>query len=144
MYTLIENCCQGAYPRQLQPKHRGCHHHIIGLALQAPQAAAAFNARVIPNVAYTGSEVAWVGLTEDFGVAPKASRSRRARSPELHPATTSLQIAKERRSRVSCLRQIHERMRRAGDEYDGGELVVFECLAAVALRGGVTKPSVTR
>ena len=28
-------------------------------------AAAAFNARVIPNVAYTDPEVAWVGLTED-------------------------------------------------------------------------------
>ncbi len=30
-------------------------------------AAAAFNARVIPSVAYTDPEVAWVGLTEDFG-----------------------------------------------------------------------------
>ena len=28
-------------------------------------AAAAFNVRVIPSVAYTGLEVAWVGLTED-------------------------------------------------------------------------------
>jgi dihydrolipoamide dehydrogenase len=28
-------------------------------------AAAAFNARVIPSVAYTDPEVAWVGLTED-------------------------------------------------------------------------------
>ena len=28
-------------------------------------ASAAFNARVIPNVAYTDPEVAWVGLTED-------------------------------------------------------------------------------
>jgi dihydrolipoamide dehydrogenase len=31
----------------------------------AELAAAAFNARVIPNVAYTDPEVAWVGLTED-------------------------------------------------------------------------------
>ena len=44
-------------------------------------AAAAFNARVIPSVAYTDPEVAWVGLTEDFGLVPKASRSRRACSP---------------------------------------------------------------
>ena len=28
-------------------------------------ASAAFNARVIPSVAYTDPEVAWVGLTED-------------------------------------------------------------------------------
>ena len=41
-------------------------------------AAAAFNARVIPSVAYTDPEVAWVGLTEDSGLAHRASRSRRA------------------------------------------------------------------
>jgi pyruvate/2-oxoglutarate dehydrogenase complex dihydrolipoamide dehydrogenase (E3) component len=49
-------------------------------------AAAAFNARVIPSVAYTDPEVAWVGLTEDSGLARKASRSRRACSPGPHPA----------------------------------------------------------
>ena len=32
--------------------------------------AAAFNARVIPSVAYTDPEVAWVGLTEDQAKAP--------------------------------------------------------------------------
>jgi dihydrolipoamide dehydrogenase len=36
----------------------------IGLAC-VRSAAAAFNARVIPSVAYTDPEVAWVGLTED-------------------------------------------------------------------------------
>ncbi len=46
-------------------------------------AAAAFNARVIPSVAYTDPEVAWVGLTEDLGLAPKASRSKKACSPGL-------------------------------------------------------------
>ncbi len=49
-------------------------------------ASAAFNARVIPSVAYTDPEVAWVGLTEDSGLVPKASRSRRACSPGPHPA----------------------------------------------------------
>jgi hypothetical protein len=44
-------------------------------------AAAAFNARVIPSVAYTDPEVAWVGLTEDLGLVRKASRSRRDCSP---------------------------------------------------------------
>ena len=34
----------------------------------------AFNARVIPSVAYTDLEVAWVGLTEDLGLVPRASR----------------------------------------------------------------------
>jgi dihydrolipoamide dehydrogenase len=43
-------------------------------------ASAAFNARVIPSVAYTDPEVAWVGLTEDQAKA-QASRSRRACSP---------------------------------------------------------------
>ncbi len=44
-------------------------------------AAAAFNARVIPSVAYTDPEVAWVGLTEDLGLVRRASRSKRACSP---------------------------------------------------------------
>jgi dihydrolipoamide dehydrogenase len=39
---------------------------IAGELLGKPElAAAAFNARVIPSVAYTDPEVAWVGLTED-------------------------------------------------------------------------------
>jgi dihydrolipoamide dehydrogenase len=40
---------------------------VIAGELQANKelAAAAFNARVIPSVAYTDPEVAWVGLTED-------------------------------------------------------------------------------
>src|SRR5260370_3078634 len=44
-------------------------------------AASAFNARVIPSVAYTDPEVAWVGLTEDQA---KAQRSEE-HTPELHP-----------------------------------------------------------
>jgi dihydrolipoamide dehydrogenase len=42
-----------------------------------PGTRAAFDARVIPSVAYTDPEVAWVGLTEDEAKA-RASRSRRA------------------------------------------------------------------
>jgi pyruvate/2-oxoglutarate dehydrogenase complex dihydrolipoamide dehydrogenase (E3) component len=30
--------------------------------------------RVIPSVAYTDPEVAWVGLTEDSGLVPRVSR----------------------------------------------------------------------
>jgi dihydrolipoamide dehydrogenase len=52
-------------------------------------ASAAFNARVIPSVAYTDPEVAWVGLTEDSGLARRASRSRRACSPGRPPAALS-------------------------------------------------------
>jgi dihydrolipoamide dehydrogenase len=37
-------------------------------------AAAAFNARVIPSVAYTDPEVAWVGLTEDQAKAQGIKR----------------------------------------------------------------------
>jgi len=42
---------------------------VIAGELQGDEelAAAAFNARVIPSVAYTDPEVAWVGLTEDAG-----------------------------------------------------------------------------
>ena len=49
-------------------------------------ASAAFNARVIPSVAYTDPEMAWVGLTEDSGLARRASRSRKACAPGPHPA----------------------------------------------------------
>ena len=37
----------------------------------------AFNARVTPSVAYTDLEVVSVGLTEDSGLAPKTSGSKR-------------------------------------------------------------------
>jgi hypothetical protein len=36
-----------------------------GKKIADDKASAAFNARVIPSVAYTDPEVAWVGLTED-------------------------------------------------------------------------------
>jgi dihydrolipoamide dehydrogenase len=38
---------------------------VIAAELQGQKASAAFDARVIPSVAYTDPEVAWVGLTED-------------------------------------------------------------------------------
>ena len=41
----------------------------------------AFDARVIPSVAYTDPEVAWVGPHGDRGEGRRTSRSRRARSP---------------------------------------------------------------
>ena len=43
------------------PLESRCHAPITAKEL----ASAAFNARVIPSVAYTDPEVAWVGLTED-------------------------------------------------------------------------------
>jgi pyruvate/2-oxoglutarate dehydrogenase complex dihydrolipoamide dehydrogenase (E3) component len=70
-------------------------------------AAAAFNARVIPSVAYTDPEVAWVGLTEDLGLARKASRSRRACSRGPHPAAP-LPMAATKASPNCCL-TIHPR-----------------------------------
>ncbi len=65
-------------------------------------ASPAFNARVIPSVAYTDPEVAWVGLTEDLGLAPKASRSRRACSPGRHQAAP-LPMAATKASPNCCL-----------------------------------------
>ena len=54
------------------PAHKAVHEahvaaEVIAGELQGNKelAAAAFNARVIPSVAYTDPEVAWVGLTED-------------------------------------------------------------------------------
>ena len=50
-------------------------------------AAAAFNARVIPSVAYTDPEVAWVGLTEDQAKAQgHASRKRKTPDAATHRA----------------------------------------------------------
>ena len=51
-------------------------------------AAAAFNARVIPSVAYTDPEVAWVGLTEDSGLVRKAAKSRRVCSRGMRQGAT--------------------------------------------------------
>ena len=72
--------------------HKAVHEAHVAAAVIAGElqgnkelASVAFNARVIPSVAYTDPEVVWVGLTEDFGLAPKASRSRRVYSPGLHP-----------------------------------------------------------
>jgi dihydrolipoamide dehydrogenase len=46
---------------------------IAGDLLGNKVLAAAFNARVIPSVAYTDPEVAWVGLIEDSGLARMAT-----------------------------------------------------------------------
>jgi dihydrolipoamide dehydrogenase len=40
-----------------------------------------FDARVIPSVAYTDPEVAWVGVTEDRGQGARASRSAKGMFP---------------------------------------------------------------
>ena len=57
---------------QPMPAHKAVHEvhvaaEVIAGELQGNKelAASAFNARVIPSVAYTDPEVAWVGLTED-------------------------------------------------------------------------------
>jgi len=70
-------------------------------------ASAAFNARVIPSVAYTDPEVAWVGLTEDSGLARKASRSKKACSPG-QPQAAPLPTAAMRAS-PNCCSTIHPR-----------------------------------
>jgi pyruvate/2-oxoglutarate dehydrogenase complex dihydrolipoamide acyltransferase (E2) component len=82
---------------------------FAGELLQGNQelAAAAFNARVIPSVAYTDPEVTWVGLTVDLGLVPKASRSRRACSPG-PPQAAPLPTGATKAS-PSCCSTIHPR-----------------------------------
>ena len=69
-------------------------------------AAAAFNARVIPSVAYTDPEVAWVGLTEDQAKA-QGIKVKRVCSPGMHPAAP-LPMAATKASPNCCL-TIHPR-----------------------------------
>ena len=64
-------------------------------------AKSAFNARVIPSVAYTDPEVAWVGLTEDQAKAEGIARSRRACSPG-RPAAAPSPTAATRASPSCC------------------------------------------
>ena len=45
--------------------HKAVHEAHVAAEVAAGDTKAAFNARVIPSVAYTDPEVAWVGLTED-------------------------------------------------------------------------------
>jgi len=45
--------------------HKAVHEAHVAAEVASGDAHAAFNARVIPSVAYTDPEVAWVGLTED-------------------------------------------------------------------------------
>jgi dihydrolipoamide dehydrogenase len=45
--------------------HKAVHEAHVAAEVAAGDSHAAFNARVIPSVAYTDPEVAWVGLTED-------------------------------------------------------------------------------
>ena len=49
---------------------------IAGELQGTKELAAAFNARVIPSVAYTDPEVAWVGLTEDQAKAKAHGHSK--------------------------------------------------------------------
>ena len=72
-------------------------------------AAAAFNARVIPSVACTDPEVAWVGLTEETMPRRRASRSRRACSPGPPPAAP-LPMAATKASPSCCLTIRQKRM----------------------------------
>src|SRR5450830_1832059 len=64
-------------------------------------AAAAFNARVIPSVAYTDPEVAWVGLTEDQAKA-QGIRSKKACSRGT-PPVAPLPMAATNASPNCCL-----------------------------------------
>jgi dihydrolipoamide dehydrogenase len=45
--------------------HKAVHEGHVAAEVAAGDTKAAFDARVIPSVAYTDPEVAWVGLTED-------------------------------------------------------------------------------
>ena len=45
--------------------HKAVHEAHVAAEVAAGHSKAAFNARVIPSVAYTDPEVAWVGITED-------------------------------------------------------------------------------
>ena len=64
-------------------------------------AASAFNARVIPSVAYTDPEVAWVGLTEDQAKA-QGIRSKKACSRGT-PQVAPLPMAATNASPNCCL-----------------------------------------
>ena len=75
----------GAIVSQPILAHKAVHQALVAAEVIAGELqgnkeleASTFNARVIPSVAYTGPEVPWVGLTEDLGLVPKASRPRRA------------------------------------------------------------------
>ncbi len=61
--------------------------------------------RVIPSVAYTDPEVAWVGLTEDSGLVRKASRYGGACFPGMLPAAPSPMAATK--ASPSCCLTIH-------------------------------------
>ena len=65
--------------------------------------------RVIPSVAYTDPEVAWVGLTEDSGLVRKASRYGGACFPGMLPAAPS-PMAATKASPSCCLTTRQKRM----------------------------------
>ncbi|UUZ78613.1 hypothetical protein LP414_34210 [Polaromonas sp. P1(28)-13] len=64
-------------------------------------ASAAFNARVIPSVAYTDPEIAWVGLTEDQAKA-QGIKVKRACSRG-RPQAAPLPMAAMKASPSCCL-----------------------------------------
>jgi dihydrolipoamide dehydrogenase len=59
-------------------EHKAVHEAHVAAEVASGDVHAAFEARVIPNVAYTDPEVAWVGMTEDEakakGIAVKKGR----------------------------------------------------------------------
>jgi dihydrolipoamide dehydrogenase len=64
--------------------HKAVHEAHVAAEVAAGDSKAAFDARVIPSVAYTDPEVAWVGLTED-----EAKASGRKVKKGLFPWTAS-------------------------------------------------------
>ena len=87
--------------------HKAVHEAHVAAEVAAGDSKAQFDARVIPSVAYTDPEVAWVGLTVDLGVVRRASRSRRACSPGRPPAAPSPTAATK--ASPSCCSMIRPR-----------------------------------
>jgi dihydrolipoamide dehydrogenase len=68
--------------------HKAVHEAHVAAEVAAGHKAA-FDATVIPGVAYTHPEVAWVGYTEDQAKKPKAARSKPPSSRGLLPVAPS-------------------------------------------------------
>jgi dihydrolipoamide dehydrogenase len=68
--------------------HKAVHEAHVAAEVAAGHKAA-FDATVIPGVAYTHPEVAWVGYTEDAGQGRRQARSRPPSSRGRPPAAPS-------------------------------------------------------